>query len=81
MHQIKNESGAKVKADKTGLYKKWKERSHQRISLGGMEKDNLQEGGLAGNAIHYFWLIVNTYWFVNHKTNNIQSRNGDYLMV
>ncbi|KAJ8471768.1 hypothetical protein OPV22_026111 [Ensete ventricosum] len=53
--KIKNECGAKVKADKTGLYKKWKERSHQRISLGGMEKDNLQEGGLAdrGNKQHY----------------------------
>ncbi|URE35066.1 DEAD-box ATP-dependent RNA helicase [Musa troglodytarum] len=53
--KIKNESGAKVKADKTGLYKKWKERSHQRISLGGMEKDNLQDGGLTerGNKQHY----------------------------
>ncbi|XAR62412.1 RNA helicase [Bertholletia excelsa] len=33
--KIKTESGAKVKANKTGLYKKWKERSHNKISLKG----------------------------------------------
>ncbi|XP_020259077.1 DEAD-box ATP-dependent RNA helicase 29-like isoform X3 [Asparagus officinalis] len=33
--KIKTESGAKVKAGKTGIYKKWKERSHRQISLEG----------------------------------------------
>lgn len=33
--KIKTESGAKVKAEKTGIYKRWKERSHNKISLKG----------------------------------------------
>ncbi|XP_020595937.1 DEAD-box ATP-dependent RNA helicase 29, partial [Phalaenopsis equestris] len=33
--KIKTESGAKVKAEKSGIYKKWKERSHKNISFGG----------------------------------------------
>ncbi|MED6198651.1 putative DEAD-box ATP-dependent RNA helicase 29 [Stylosanthes scabra] len=31
--KIKTESGAKTKATKTGIYKKWKERSHTKVSL------------------------------------------------
>lgn len=34
--KIKTESGAKVKTNKTGIYKKWKERSHNKISLKGI---------------------------------------------
>lgn len=37
--KIKTESGAKTKATKTGMYKKWKERSHTRISLKGTSTD------------------------------------------
>ncbi|RDX69156.1 putative DEAD-box ATP-dependent RNA helicase 29 [Mucuna pruriens] len=37
--KIKTESGAKTKATKTGIYKKWKERSHGRISLKGTNND------------------------------------------
>ncbi|XP_010278989.1 PREDICTED: putative DEAD-box ATP-dependent RNA helicase 29 [Nelumbo nucifera] len=33
--KVKTESGSKVKASKTGIYKKWKERSHNKISLKG----------------------------------------------
>lgn len=33
--KIKTESGAKVKANKTGIYKRWKERSHNKISFKG----------------------------------------------
>ncbi|KAK3000480.1 hypothetical protein RJ639_021313 [Escallonia herrerae] len=33
--KIKTESGAKVKANKTGIYKRWKERSHNKISSRG----------------------------------------------
>lgn len=33
--QVKTESGAKSKAIKTGIYKKWKERSHKKVSLKG----------------------------------------------
>lgn len=49
--KIKTESGAKVKASKTGIYKKWKERSHRKISLNGMPAGSSNEEGasLAGN--------------------------------
>ncbi|KAL7164113.1 hypothetical protein ACSBR2_040095 [Camellia fascicularis] len=33
--KIKTEGGAKVTANKTGVYKRWKERSHNKISLKG----------------------------------------------
>ncbi|KAK4387352.1 putative DEAD-box ATP-dependent RNA helicase 29 [Sesamum angolense] len=36
--KVKTESGSKVKANKTGIYKKWKERSHKKISLKGANK-------------------------------------------
>lgn len=50
--QIKTESGgAKAKASKTGMYKKWKEQSHKKISLSGMAKDTAEEGtGSTGDA-------------------------------
>uniref|UniRef100_K7MGR0 DBP10 C-terminal domain-containing protein n=1 Tax=Glycine max TaxID=3847 RepID=K7MGR0_SOYBN len=41
--KIKTESGAKTKANKTGIYKKWKERSHGRISLKGTNNGDPQE--------------------------------------
>ncbi|KAK7284599.1 hypothetical protein RJT34_19348 [Clitoria ternatea] len=41
--KIKTESGAKTKATKTGIYKKWKERSHSKISLKGTNNDDPQE--------------------------------------
>ncbi|XP_004505526.1 putative DEAD-box ATP-dependent RNA helicase 29 [Cicer arietinum] len=37
--KIKTESGAKTKANKTGIYKKWKDRSHSKISLKGTSTD------------------------------------------
>lgn len=50
--QIKTESGSKVKAAKTGIYKKWKERSHMKVSFTGMPADgNAEEGtSSAGNV-------------------------------
>ncbi|KAK6115622.1 hypothetical protein DH2020_007891 [Rehmannia glutinosa] len=42
--KIKTESGAKLKAKKTGLYKKWKERSHKKVSLKGTSSDSYAEG-------------------------------------
>ncbi|KAI4305795.1 hypothetical protein L6164_029138 [Bauhinia variegata] len=46
---IKTESGAKAKANKTGIYKKWKERSHNRISHKGTdgERDTQASTSLA----------------------------------
>ncbi|KAG6671715.1 hypothetical protein I3842_16G017700 [Carya illinoinensis] len=42
--KIKTESGAKVKANKTGIYKKWKQQSHNKISLKGtMNEGNAEE--------------------------------------
>ncbi|XP_022147370.1 putative DEAD-box ATP-dependent RNA helicase 29 [Momordica charantia] len=46
--KVKTESGAKVKANKTGIYKKWKERSHNKISLKGTER-NGEAINTAGN--------------------------------
>ncbi|KAG1326968.1 DEAD-box ATP-dependent RNA helicase 29 [Cocos nucifera] len=58
--KIKTESGARVKASKTGMYKKWKEQSHKKISLSGMAKDAAEEGAgstgghqLRGNKQHF----------------------------
>ncbi|KAK6151313.1 hypothetical protein DH2020_013948 [Rehmannia glutinosa] len=42
--KIKTESGAKLKAKKTGIYKKWKERSHKKVSLKGTSSDSYAEG-------------------------------------
>lgn len=49
--KIKTESGAKVKASKSGIYNKWKEQSHQKISLSGMAKDTI-EGGTGSTGGH-----------------------------
>ncbi|XP_011074791.1 putative DEAD-box ATP-dependent RNA helicase 29 [Sesamum indicum] len=38
--KVKTESGTKLKANKTGIYKKWKERSHKKISLKGANNDS-----------------------------------------
>ncbi|KAK1263010.1 putative DEAD-box ATP-dependent RNA helicase 29 [Acorus gramineus] len=43
--KIKTESGSKVKAMKTGIYKKWKDRTHTKISMNGMPDDSNAEGG------------------------------------
>nr|CAD1836380.1 unnamed protein product [Ananas comosus var. bracteatus] len=41
--KIKTESGAKVKATKAGIYKRWKEKSHRKISLSGDTGDAADE--------------------------------------
>lgn len=41
--KVKTESGAKVKANKTGIYKRWKERSHNTISSRGTSRDGSAE--------------------------------------
>ncbi|XP_018851376.2 putative DEAD-box ATP-dependent RNA helicase 29 isoform X1 [Juglans regia] len=42
--KIKTESGAKVKANKTGIYKKWKQQSHNKISFKGtVNEGNAEE--------------------------------------
>ncbi|OIW17988.1 hypothetical protein TanjilG_31361 [Lupinus angustifolius] len=40
--KIKTESGAKTKATKTGIYKRWKERSHSKISFNGTNDGDAQ---------------------------------------
>ncbi|KAG8389780.1 hypothetical protein BUALT_Bualt01G0014100 [Buddleja alternifolia] len=42
--KIKNESGSKMKANKTGIYKRWKERSHNKVSFRGPSNDSYGEG-------------------------------------
>lgn len=41
--QVKTEGGAKVKAKKTGMYKKWAEQTHKRVSLAGTRNDGTAE--------------------------------------
>ncbi|XP_015582528.1 putative DEAD-box ATP-dependent RNA helicase 29 isoform X2 [Ricinus communis] len=41
--KVKTEGGAKVKANKTGIYKKWKERSHRKVSLKGASDEGNAE--------------------------------------
>ncbi|KAG0595525.1 hypothetical protein M758_UG173900 [Ceratodon purpureus] len=38
--KVKTESGAKVNAGNKGIYKKWKERSHMRVSTNAEEHDS-----------------------------------------
>ncbi|KAF5725972.1 putative DEAD-box ATP-dependent RNA helicase 29 isoform X2 [Tripterygium wilfordii] len=42
--KVKTESGSKVKATKTGIYKKWKERSHRKVSLRGTNNEGNADG-------------------------------------
>ncbi|KAL8467026.1 hypothetical protein ACS0TY_035923 [Phlomoides rotata] len=42
--KIKTESGSKLKSNKKGIYKRWKERSHQKVSLKGTGSDGTGEG-------------------------------------
>ncbi|KAH6785812.1 hypothetical protein C2S51_038267 [Perilla frutescens var. frutescens] len=47
--KIKTESGAKLKAKKTGIYKRWKERSHNKVSL-RRTGDDSTAGGAASSS-------------------------------
>ncbi|KAK4745076.1 hypothetical protein SAY87_011388 [Trapa incisa] len=49
--KIKTESGSKVKTNKTGIYKKWKQKSHTKISLKGTSNEDAAEAStsFAGN--------------------------------
>ncbi|KAK4345074.1 hypothetical protein RND71_035250 [Anisodus tanguticus] len=38
--KIKTEGGSKTKSNKTGIYKKWKDQSHKRVSLNGTNDGN-----------------------------------------
>ncbi|CAN4087151.1 unnamed protein product [Withania somnifera] len=48
--KIKTESGSKMKSNKTGIYKKWKDQSHKRVSLNGTNDGNFaaESTSLAG---------------------------------
>uniref|UniRef100_A0A7N0TA82 DBP10 C-terminal domain-containing protein n=1 Tax=Kalanchoe fedtschenkoi TaxID=63787 RepID=A0A7N0TA82_KALFE len=48
--KIKTEGGSKVKADKTGIYRKWKERSHKKIGSSNGDEDNGFLGGYRGRG-------------------------------
>lgn len=49
--QIKTESGSKMKTHKTGIYKKWKDQSHKRVSVNGTNDGGFAAAStsLAGN--------------------------------
>ncbi|KAL6900846.1 hypothetical protein ACP4OV_005522 [Aristida adscensionis] len=42
--KIKTESGAKVKASATGIYKKWQQRTHKEVNIGGKSANFSEEG-------------------------------------
>lgn len=48
--KVKTEGGSKVKANKTGIYKKWKARSHNKISFKGTSNDGNENVGTAGDT-------------------------------
>jgi len=53
-----------VKTTKTGIYKKWKERSHRQISLGGRAiKDISEEGTARAGILSYLLLPVKFYLY------------------
>lgn len=60
MVQIKTESGAKVKANKTGIYKKWKQQSHNKVSLRGANSEGNAEGStsMSGNSMNWKLLVA-----------------------
>lgn len=45
--KVKTEGGAKVNSRKTGIYKRWKERSHNKISSAGSRNDRTAEDNTA----------------------------------
>ncbi|KAJ4700843.1 DEAD-box ATP-dependent RNA helicase 29 [Melia azedarach] len=48
--KVRTESGAKVKGNRTGIYKKWKEQSHKKVSLKGTNDTNAEENtSMAGD--------------------------------
>ena len=48
--QIKTESGAKGKLKKTGMYNKWKARTHNKVSFKGTGEGNDEEP--VGNGLY-----------------------------
>ncbi|OMO57173.1 hypothetical protein COLO4_35483 [Corchorus olitorius] len=52
--KVKTESGAKVKSQKTGIYKKWKERSHKKVSLKGTSYGENAEGTANSSGDYQF---------------------------
>lgn len=62
--QIKTESGSKVKATKMGIYTKWKEHSHHKVSLRGTSSDGgnaEMDQGFAGIFI-FIQMSVHAVW-------------------
>ncbi|XP_047981169.1 putative DEAD-box ATP-dependent RNA helicase 29 [Salvia hispanica] len=51
--KIKTESGAKVKAKSTGIYKRWKEKSHSKVSLRGTN-DSTADGSASSSGASGF---------------------------
>jgi len=47
-----------MKATKTGMYKKWKERSHGKISLRGTNEGDPQESTSLAGTVHGLLLLI-----------------------
>ncbi|XP_047334167.1 putative DEAD-box ATP-dependent RNA helicase 29 [Impatiens glandulifera] len=50
--KVKTEGGSKTTATKTGIYKRWKDRSHRSISLKGNDEGNTEASTSSGGGIN-----------------------------
>ncbi|KAK3043671.1 hypothetical protein RJ639_000087 [Escallonia herrerae] len=80
--KIKTESGAKVKANKTGIYKRWKERSHNKISSrgtgyeGGAEEATSFSGNTLRSEPSIFCLSIWPKTEIGSRADNRRCRGG-----
>jgi len=50
--KIKTEGGAKIKASATGIYKRWQQRTHKSINIGGKSGNFAEEGTSSAGGYH-----------------------------
>ncbi|KAG2583842.1 DEAD-box ATP-dependent RNA helicase 29-like [Panicum virgatum] len=50
--KIKTEGGAKIKASATGIYKRWQQRTHKSINIGGKSGHFAEEGASSTGGYH-----------------------------
>eukprot|EP00252_Welwitschia_mirabilis_P002497 TRINITY_DN1244_c0_g2_i1.p1 TRINITY_DN1244_c0_g2~~TRINITY_DN1244_c0_g2_i1.p1 ORF type:complete len:801 (+),score=142.34 TRINITY_DN1244_c0_g2_i1:159-2561(+) len=77
--KVKTESGAKVKSGSSGLYKKWKERSHMNITSHGQDEEAHASGN--GGSGHK---VRNNHWNKRRKVipnANVRDELKDFEQI
>ncbi|XP_066331388.1 DEAD-box ATP-dependent RNA helicase 29-like [Miscanthus floridulus] len=69
--KIKTEGGAKIKASATGIYKRWQQRTHKSISIGG-KSGNFEEKGTSSSGGYQ---RDNKKHFAGHGRRSIPNAN------